>query len=68
MSGFGKRQTVMSKAENRPDMTNLSSFLYFTHLFDPRNYDSLHLLILSNQWEQAYMVGLICYGDKKHTT
>ena len=78
MSGFGKRQTVMSKAKNRPDMNNLSSFFFILHIFltleivnkQFSQYESLHLLILSssNQWEQAYMAGLICHVEKKHTT
>ena len=29
---------------------------------------TLHIFLYSNQWEQAYMVGLICYGYKKHYT
>ena len=78
VSGFGKRQTVMSKAKNRPDMNNLSSFFFILHIFltleivnkQFSQYESLHLLILSssNQWEQAYMAGLICHVEKKHTT
>ena len=75
VSGFGKRQTVMSKAKNRPDMNNLSCFFFILHIFltleivnkQFSQYESLHLLILSssNQWEQAYMAGLICHVEKK---